>query len=269
MTTSSLRMPVLFLGHGSPINVISKNSFTEDITEAAKALPRPNAILVISAHWLTPGNTYVGCMEKPEIIYDYYGFPPEMYKIQYSCPGSPAYAQLTTQTVRTAHVECNADWGLDHASFTILKHMYPKADIPVFEMSLDCSPYNDWKPKTLQYHYKLASELMPLREKGVLILGSGNIVHNLGMVDYNIDAKPFDWAVEFDCKVRQSLLNRDHEALLNYEEFGRAAFLGVPTLDHYLPMIYAIALQQKRDQLKFIHEGFQHGSVSMRAFQLG
>jgi 4,5-DOPA dioxygenase extradiol len=269
MTNSPSRMPALFIGHGSPMNVILKNRFTKDITKAAKALPKPNAILVISAHWLTPGSTYVGCMEKPEIIYDYYGFPPEMYTIQYPSPGSPKYAQFTTQTVKTAHVKCNADWGLDHASFTILKHMYPNADIPVFEMSLDYSPFNDWKPKTLMYHYKLASELMSLREKGVLILGSGNLVHNLSMVDFDVDAAPFDWAVEFDGQVKKSLLDRDHEALLNYEEFGEEAFLGVPTLDHYLPMIYVIALQQKREPLKFIHEGFQHGSISMRAFQIG
>ena len=269
MATSSSKMPVLFIGHGSPMNVISNNSFTEDITKAAKALPKPNAILVISAHWLTPGNTYVGCMEKPEIIYDYYGFPPEMYTIQYPSPGSPKYAQLTTQTVKTTHVKCNDDWGLDHASFTILKYMYPNADIPVFEMSLDYSPYNDWKPKPLEYHYKLASELMPLRERGVLILGSGNLVHNLGMVDFDPDATPYDWAVKFDRQVKKSLLNRDHKALLNYADFGEEALLGVPTLDHYLPMIYAIALQQKDEPLKFVHEGFQHGSVSMRAFEIG
>ena len=208
-------------------------------------------------------------MEKPEIIYDYYGFPPEMYTIQYPSPGSPKYAQLTTQTVKTTHVKCNDDWGLDHASFTILKHMYPNADIPVFEMSLDYSPYNDWKPKPLEYHYKLASELMPLRERGVLILGSGNLVHNLGMVDFDPDATPYDWAVKFDRQVKKSLLNRDHKALLNYADFGEEALLGVPTLDHYLPMIYAIALQQKDEPLKFVHEGFQHGSVSMRAFEIG
>ena len=268
MVDSSDKMPVLFIGHGSPMNVISENSFTEDIAKAARALPKPNAIMVISAHWLTPGSTQVGCMEKPEIIYDYYGFPPEMYNIQYPSPGSPKYAQLTTETVRTANVACNSDWGLDHASYTLLKHMYPKADIPVFEMSLDYS-YNDWKPKSLEYHYKLASELKTLRENGVLIIGSGNIVHNLGILDRNTDAKPFDWAVKFDHQVKQRLLKRDHEALINYENFGEAALLGVPSLDHYLPMIYAVSLQQKDEPLRFIHEGFQNGSVSMRAFQIG
>jgi 4,5-DOPA dioxygenase extradiol len=269
MVAFSGKMPVLFVGHGSPMNAISQNSYAEDIAKSAKALPKPNAILVISAHWLTSGKTLVGCMEKPEIIYDFYGFPPEMYTIQYPCPGSPRYAQFAVETVKSAHVKCSSKWGLDHASWTVLKHMYPDADIPVFEMSLDYSPFNDWHPKSLRYHYKLASELMLLREKGVLIIGSGNIVHNLGLVDYDTDAKPFDWAVQFDEKVKQCLLEKDHEALLNYADLGDEALLSVPTLDHYLPMIYAIGLQQKGESLKFVHEGFQNGSVSMRAFQIG
>ncbi len=269
MVTFSGRMPVLFIGHGSPMNVISKNSYTENISKAAKTLPKPNSILVISAHWLTSGHTYVGCMEKPKIIYDFYGFPPEMYTIQYPSPGSPKYAQLTTQTVKSAQVKCNSEWGLDHASWTILKHMYPNAAIPVFEMSLDYSPYNDWNRKSLDYHYKLASELLPLREQGVMIIGSGNIVHNLGIIDYDPDAAPYDWAVHFDDQVKQRLVNNDHKALLNYVDLGKEALLAVPTLDHYLPMIYAVALRQKGETIKFIHEGFQNGSVSMRAFQIG
>jgi 4,5-DOPA dioxygenase extradiol len=251
------------------MNVISKNSYTEDIEKAAKALPKPNVILVISAHWLTPGDTYVGCMEKPEIIYDFYGFPSEIYMIEYPCSGSPQYAQLATQAVKSMNIKCSKEWGLDHASWTVLKHMYPDADVPVFEMSLDYSPNNDWNLKSREYHYKLASELMPLRKKGVLIIGSGNLVHNLEIIDYTIDAKPFDWAVKFDQKVEQSLLKEDHEALLNYADFGEEALLAVPTLDHYLPMIYVIALQERGEPIKFIHEGFQHGSVSMRAFKIG
>jgi 4,5-DOPA dioxygenase extradiol len=269
MVASSGKIPSLFVGHGSAMNVISKNSYTEDIKKATKALPKPNAILVISAHWLTLGDTYVGCMEKPEIIYDFYGFPSEMYRIQYPCAGSPQYAKLTTQTVKSTHVKCSNKWGLDHASWTVLKHMYPDAGIPVFEMSLDYSPFNDWHLKSLEYHYKLASELMSLRKKGVLIIGSGNLVHNLGIIDYDIDATPFDWAVKFDQKVKQSLLNEDHKALLNYTDFGEEARLAVPTLDHYLPMVYTLALQQRGEPIKFIHEGFQHGSVSMRVFQIG
>ena len=268
MVASSERMPVLFVGHGSPMNIIANNSYTDDLAKAAKQLPRPRSILVISAHWLTNG-TYVGCMEKPRTIYDFYGFPEELYKIRYPCKGAPDDAKLVTKRVKSAQVKCDAEWGLDHASWAVLKHIYPTADVPVFEISLDYSPYNDWNPKSMEYHYKLASELASLREKGVLIMGSGNIVHNLGLIDYETNAKPYPWAVKFDEKVKAALLNRNHEALLQYLELGQEARFAVPTLDHYLPMIYVLALQQKGERLKFIHEGFQNGSVSMRAFQIG
>ncbi len=175
---------------------------------------------------------------------------------------------MTINTVKSAEVKCG-DWGLDHAAWAVLKHMYPKADIPIFEMSLDYSPYNDWKPKPIQYHYRLASELATLREKGILIIGSGNIVHNLGLIDYDIDAKTLDWAAIFDDTVKQALLSHNHEKLINYRNLGKEALNAVPTQDHYLPMIYTIGLQQKNEPLRFIHEGFQHGSVSMRAFQIG
>jgi 4,5-DOPA dioxygenase extradiol len=146
--------------------------------------------------------------------------------------------------------------------------MYPAADVPVFEMSLDYSPYNNWNPKSLEFHYKLGSELAPLRERGILIIGSGNIVHNLGLIDFDIDAKPFDWAVKFDGEIKQALVSGTHERLIKYLGIGKEALYAVPTLDHYLPMIYAIGLQKKEDKLEFIHEGFQHGSISMRAFQI-
>lgn len=261
-------MPVLFVGHGSPMNIVSQNSYTEDIAKAGAELPKPKAILVVSAHWLTKG-THVGCMEKPRTIYDFYGFPEELYKIRYSCPGAPKEAEILIRTAKTEKVRCNNEWGLDHAAWAVLKHMYPNADVPVFEMSLDYSPYNDWRPKSLEHHYRLASDLAPLREKGVLIIGSGNIVHNLGLIEYDSDAKSPEWAVKFDEKVKRNLINRKHDALLNYLDLGQEARYAVPTLDHYLPMIYAIALQQKDEPLRFIHEGFQNGSVSMRAFQIG
>lgn len=262
------RMPVLFIGHGSPLNIILNNSYTDSLVHLGKSLPKPRAILVVSAHWLTNG-TYVTCNEKPRIIYDFYGFPRELYGIKYSSPGSPDIARLTCETVRKVQVKCINDWGLDHASWAVLKHMYPKADVPVFEMSLDYS-FNEWHPKMIQHHYDLASELRELRKKGVLIIGSGNIVHNLGMLDFrNIDAKPFDWAVEFDEKVKYNLLSGNHRDLIDYRNMGRTAHFAVPTLEHYLPMIYAIALQEKDDQLEFVHEGFQYGSVSMRSFRIG
>jgi 4,5-DOPA dioxygenase extradiol len=267
MTASSRNMPVLFVGHGSPMNIVLNNSYTESLVKAAKELPKPRAILVISAHWLTNG-TFVTCVEKPKTIYDFYGFPDELYNLSYPSPGSPENAQLTIKTGKSTQIKCG-NWGLDHAAWAVLKHMYPAADIPVFEMSLDYSPYNNWNPKSLEFHYKLASDLAPLREKGVLIVGSGNIVHNLGLIDFDIDAKPFEWAVKFDEIVKQCLVSGNHKGLINYHELGKEATYAVPTQDHYLPMIYSIGLQKKEDTLKFIHEGFQHGSVSMRAFQIG
>lgn len=191
-----------------------------------------------------------------------------MYRKSYPSLGSPEDAELTIKTVKSTRIKC-ADWGLDHAAWAVLKHMYPDANIPVFEMSLDYSPYNDWNSKPIEYHYRLASELAPLRENGILIIGSGNIVHNLSLLDFDVDAKPFQWTVKFDEKIKQLLISGNHERLINYLEIEKEAFYAVPTLDHYLPMIYAIGLQKKEDSLKFIHEGFQHGSVSMRSLQIG
>ncbi|HEX7575075.1 MAG TPA: 4,5-DOPA dioxygenase extradiol, partial [Candidatus Methanoperedens sp.] len=208
----TVKMPVLFIGHGSPMNLILRNNFTISLEKLGKNLPKPKAILVISAHWLT-GGTYVTCMEKPELIYDFYGFPHELYEMKYASPGSPDDARFVTGIVKKTQVKCNYDWGLDHASWAVLRHMYRDADIPVFEMSLDYS-FNDWNPKPLQYHYDIASELADLRTRGVLIIGSGNIVHNLGLIDFrNIDAHPFEWAVEFDEIVKYNLINKNHQEL--------------------------------------------------------
>lgn len=264
-----MKMPVLFIGHGSPMNIILKNDFTLRLTELGKELPKPRTILVISAHWLTEG-TYVTCVERPKTIYDFYGFPDELYGITYPSPGSPDDAQSITELVKDSAVKCSFDWGLDHASWAILKHIYPKADIPVIEMSLDYSPSNEWNPQTLRDYYELAKQLAPLRERGVLIIGSGNIVHNLRVADMNhMAAKPYEWAVEFDEKVKRELQDRNHKDLLNCRNMSRATSLSVPTLDHYLPMICAIALQGKDDPLEFIFEGFQNRSVSMRCFKIG
>ena len=260
------KMPVLFIGHGSPMNIVLDNSYTKSIVKVAKELPKPRAILVISAHWLTNG-TYVTCVSKPKTIYDFYGFPDELYRLNYPAPGSSEDAEATIKSVISTQVKCG-DWGLDHAAWAVLKHMYPSADIPVFEMSLDYSPYNNWNPKPLEFHYKLASELAPLREKEVLIIGSGNIVHNLGLIDFDIDAEPVGWAVKFDDEIKQSLVSGNHGHLINYLNLGKEAVYAVPTLDHYLPMIYAVGLQ-KNEKLEFIHEGFQYGSISMRAFRIG
>jgi 4,5-DOPA dioxygenase extradiol len=262
------RMPAIFIGHGSPMNVVQRNGFTESLTELGRSLPKPKAILVISAHWLTEG-TSVTCMEKPRTIHDFYGFPEELYAINYPSPGAPSYAQLVIKSVRSTKIKGDTDWGLDHASWAVLKHMYPKADTPVFEMSLDYS-FNDWHPKPLQYHYQLGSQLAELRNSGILIIGSGNIVHNLRQIDFEqTDAEPYDWAVEFDQNVKAALLNGNHKDLLNYQNLGESASYAIPTLDHYLPMIYVISLQRKDEPLTFTHEGFQNASISMRCFKIG
>jgi 4,5-DOPA dioxygenase extradiol len=267
-SSGTKKMPVLFVGHGSPMNVVLKNNFTSSLARLGKELPKPKAIMVISAHWLTSG-TRLTCNDKPETIHDFYGFPNELYRIKYTSPGAPEYARMVERWVRKAQVSCDPGWGLDHAAWSVLHHMYPKADIPVFEMSLDYS-FGEWRPRPVQYHYDLAKELFAMREKGVLIIGSGNIVHNLRTVDFeNVDAKPYDWAVEFDEKVKSSLLTGNHDKLINYETLSKNAQMAAPTLDHYLPMIYAIALQQKSEKIKFTYEGIQNGSVSMRCFQVG
>ena len=261
-------MPVLFIGHGSPLNVVQANNFTKSLTELGRNLPKPKAIMVISAHWLTEG-THVTCMEKPRTIHDFYGFPEELYRINYPSPGAPSCAKSVIDSVKSVRIKGNIDWGLDHASWAILKHMYPEADIPTFEMSLDYS-FNEWNPKPLRYYYNLASQLYELRKRGILIIGSGNIVHNLRLIDFEqTDAQPFDWAVEFDEKVKENLIRMDHKDLLNCENMSRAASYAVPTLDHYLPMVSVIALQQKSDPLTFVHEGFQNASISMRSFRIG
>lgn len=262
------KMPALFIGHGSPLNSISRNSFTDSLIKLGKNLPEPDAIMVISAHWLTKG-TQVSCEEKPGTIHDFIGFPEELYAIEYPSPGSPYHARLVSGYVKKTHIKYSKDWGLDHAAWTILKFMYPEANIPVFEMSLDYS-FNETNLRSLQYHYDLAKDLSELRKNGVLIIGSGNIVHNLGLIDFhNIDAKPFEWAVEFDEKVKMYLINKNHDDLINYERITRSASMAVPTLDHYLPMIYTIALQEEDEPLTFTYEGFQNGSISMRCFQIG
>ncbi len=262
-----LKMPVLFIGHGSPMNIISENKFTQNLKKLGKDLPKPKAILVISAHWLTSG-TRVLCSKKPSLIYDFYGFPKELYEIDYPSPGLPELATLISKKLESFNVTCDHEWGYDHASWAILKHIYPNADIPVLELSLDYG-FNRWNVKPMEYHYQLAKNLTFLREQGVLIIGSGNIVHNLGIIDFNVDAPIMDWAKQLDEIVKKNLLHYNHQNLINFKEMGNVANLGIPTWDHYLPLIYTIALQEKDEPVIFIHEGFQHGSVSMRCIQIG
>ena len=255
------KQSVVFIGHGSPMNAILDNDFTKSLEAFARTLPNPRAILVISAHWLTKG-TFVLGSEKPRTIYDFYGFPEELYRLNYPAPGAPEVAREVQETVRKTPVQWDESWGLDHGTWTILQRMFPQADIPVFQLSIDYT-------KPPEFHYELANELATLRRKGVLIIGSGNIVHNLRRVDWrDMNAPPYDWAAEFDANVWEKLQEGDHQALIRYESLGAAAGLAVPTNDHYLPMIYIAALQEKNEEVLPIYEGFHHASVSMRCFRI-
>ena len=259
---STQKMPVLFIGHGNPMNAIYDNSFTQSLNKLGKTLEKPNAILVISAHWQTIG-TYVSTNPWPRTIYDFGGFPKELFEVKYEPKGHPKLAKELISTVTSVAVKENIEMGLDHGAWTVLKHIYPEADVPVFEMSIDFE-------KSPAFHYNLGRELGKLREKGVLILGSGNIVHNLRLLDWNnAYGKPFDWAQDFDLFVKNSIDKRDFQPLVEYEKYGKAAMLSVPSNDHYLPMLYTLGLANANEPIKYIYEGYEFGSLSMRCFQIG
>ena len=257
------RMPALFIGHGSPMNAIEENSYTRSLNKLGRDLPRPEAVLVVSAHWLTKG-TAVCCLQRPETIHDFYGFPAELYQVQYPAPGAPAFAKKISD-LSGGEVRCDLAWGLDHASWAVLGHIYPKADVPVFELSLDYFP-GTFDEKPVRYHYELARRLAEIRDAGVLVMGSGNAVHNLRKVDFeNEDAEPFEWATAFDDALRDHLLSGRDDPLIDYRTMP-GGDLAVPTLDHYLPMIYALGMKRPGESTEFVHEGFQNGSISMRSF---
>jgi 4,5-DOPA dioxygenase extradiol len=256
------KMPVLFIGHGSPMNAILDNSFTRALEKLGKSLEKPNAVLVISAHWQTKG-TYVSTNPWPKTIYDFGGFDKKLYEVIYEPKGHPQLAKELINTVTSLTVNESVDMGLDHGAWTILKHIFPDADVPVFELSIDFE-------KSPSFHYSFGQELQKLREKGVLIIGSGNIVHNLRLLDWhNTYGKPFDWAMEFDLFVKNSIDKRDFQPLVEYQKFGKAAQLSVPTNDHYLPMMYTLGLANNSDPITYIYEGYEYGSLSMRCFKVG
>ena len=255
-----MKMPVLFVGHGSPMNIIADNSYTRSLQQLGPALPRPRAILVISAHWQTRG-PFVTSAPQPPLIYDFYGFPAELYRQEYGSPGSPEVASRL-QAVTGQRVMPAAGRGIDHAAWAVLKHLYPAADIPVLEMSLDrlLSP---------QAHFDLAKSLAPLREEGVLLLGSGNLVHNLAKIDFSaLDAPAFEWAVRFDREMERLLLNRETDRLIAYDALPDVQW-AVPTDEHYLPMLYAAALREENESLRFCCTDIQNGSIAMRSFVIG
>ncbi len=256
---SGKSMPALFVGHGSPTNAVEDNEFTRAWSAVAASLPQPRAILCISAHWETMG-TYVTSMQSPRTIYDFYGFPDELYAMQYPAPGSPELAHTVQQTVQQAPVREDEEWGLDHGAWSVLCRMYPKAEIPVVQLSLDHSQGPD-------YHYRLAQELRSLRKKGILIIGSGNIVHNLRSVVWADQA--YDWALEFDRTIEQFILSGDHNAIIRYDTLGQAARLSIPTNEHFLPLLYVLALQEAKDSIDFFAARVTMGSLSMRSVKIG
>lgn len=257
------RMPVLFLGHGSPMNAIEENEFSSGFRKAGQELPPPIAVLCISAHWETRG-TYVTAMEHPRTIHDFGGFPRELFEVQYPAPGSPELAKEVKGLVTTTDVGLDEKWGLDHGAWSVIKHLYPKADVPVIQMSLDYS-------QPAKYHYELARELASLRRKGVLIVGSGNMVHNLGMVAWdrlNDSDYGYDWAIEASNKMKSCILSGDHQPLVNFQAQGKAFNLAIPTPEHFLPLLYTLALQEKDEAPSFFNDKAVGGSLTMTSVKI-
>lgn len=258
----SPRMPVLFLGHGSPMNAIEENEFVQGFRKAAAELPRPQAILVVSAHWETRG-TQVTAMEHPRTIHDFGGFPKALFEVQYPAPGSPGLAEEVKRSITSTTVGLDHSWGLDHGAWSVVKHLYPKADVPVIQMSIDYS----LKP---EQHYALAKEIARLRDKGVLIIGSGNMVHNLGLVAWDKlnQSYAFDWAVEARARMNQAILTGDHAPLVNFSGQGKAFDLAINSGEHFIPLLYTLALQGKDERATLFNDMPLAGSLTMTSVRI-
>lgn len=254
------KMPLLFIGHGSPMNAIEQNTFTRTLSDLGEVLPKPRAILCISAHWLTAGS-WVTHMAKPKTIHDFYGFPPALFAVDYPAPGSPELAKTLHALIKKPVINLDEHWGLDHGSWSVIKHLYPKADIPLIQLSLDMS-------EGPHYHFELGKQLKALRHQGVLLLGSGNIVHNLRMLRHPGQA-PYPWALKFDKQVKYCLLAKDFEPLKEQLLLAESGRLSVPTLDHYLPLLYILGAADPEEEMRFEFEGIELGSISMRSLSFG
>lgn len=253
------RMPMLFIGHGSPMNAIEDNEFSRSWIAVGKTIPPPKAILCVSAHWESMG-TQTTAMEKPRTIYDFYGFPPELYEKTYPAPGSPELAARVLELVGADDTAMDLKWGLDHGTWSVLARLFPKAEIPVVQLSLDVN-------KNSQEHYDLGRQLKPLRDEGILILGSGNIVHNLRMVVFEDIA--YDWALAFDGMVKKWILDGNHDPLIQYHKQGREAALSINSAEHYKPLLYVLGAQDSGEPVSFFTEKVWGGSVSMRSVRIG
>jgi 4,5-DOPA dioxygenase extradiol len=258
LTDTEFKMPAVFIGHGSPMNAIEDTEFSRLWSRIGRSLPRPRAILCVSAHWETLG-TRVTAMESPRTIHDFAGFPRALFDVEYPAPGSPVLAEQVRMIVNMP-VSADFDWGLDHGAWSVLCRMYPEADIPVVQLSLD-------RAKTPALHYELGKALRALRTKGVLIVGSGNIVHNLGSVVWKDIA--YDWAAAFDEHMKHLILRGDHESIIHFDRLGEAARLSVPSPEHFLPLLYVLALQGPEEQVTFFAEKVTLGSIAMRSVIVG
>jgi len=252
-------MPVLFLGHGSPMNALQQNEFSQEWRNTGKSLPTPKAILCISAHWETKG-TFVTAMPKPKTIHDFGGFPRALHEYQYPAPGSPELAGEVKEIVKKVSVQLDHNWGLDHGSWSVITHLYPEANIPVIQMSMDYTKDPLW-------HYELAKELSVLRQKGVLIIGSGNIVHNLYKADWNTPGG-FDWANEANEKLKKLILENNHSGLVNYHLLGKEVQLAIPSPEHYIPLLYVLGLKQNKDAPMLFNDKTELGAISMTSVKL-
>lgn len=258
------KMPLLFLGHGSPMNGIQDNIFSQGWKQLALDIPIPKAVLVVSAHWLTQG-THVTAMPNPRTIHDFGGFPKELFEVQYPAPGDPTLAEHTRNLISKTTVGLDHEWGLDHGTWTVIRHMYPQANIPVLQISID---YH----QPPQYHYELLQELADLRKKGVLIVGSGNMVHNLRMVAWehlNKESYGYDWAIEMNELFKKYIGEGNHQPLIEYPKLNHAAQLAIPTPDHYYPLLYILGLQDKNDPVQFFNDKVVGGSLTMTSVKLG
>ena len=256
------RMPAIFFGHGNPMNALYQNAYTEGWAEIGRSIVGPKAILCVSAHWYVPALA-VTAMESPRTIHDFGGFPRELFEFDYPAPGSAALAGRASELIADEVILDTVRWGLDHGTWSVLCHVFPDADVPVVQLSID-------ETQTAAWHYELAKQLAPLRDEGVLIIGSGNLVHNLHTYAWGKqDVEPYDWALRFEAAARELMISGNHEPLINYELMGKDALLSAPTPDHYLPLLYVLAQQQDGDEITFPVEGFDGGSISMTTVRIG
>jgi 4,5-DOPA dioxygenase extradiol len=254
--------PAIFFGHGNPLNALARNAWTQGWATIGASIPRPRAILCVSAHWYLPA-TLVTAQERPRTIHDFGGFPRELYEVKYPAPGSPTLARRVQELLAPVAVGLDASWGLDHGTWSVLRHVFPAADMPIVQLSID-------ETQPASFHYELGKRLAPLRDEDILIVGSGNLVHNLHAYAWGRHTvEPLDWAVRFDTRARELIAANDHTPLINYESLGRDATLSAPTPDHYLPLLYVIATRREGDEITFPVEGFDGGSISMLTVRVG